>query len=223
MRHVVRNGNQQMTEEELTSLLKALHVRKSETRPSHDLIVGFYTRAADPIEVEEFVTELQDVLNERNAGTLEIFGIDEDNREGEFLIRCEENVDLVALCSYIEPLFFNFKFLENSYITYFEKQDSGKYGAQFKMVREVEGLEIISPSKTPVSMGCLKPLVVLFTIGMSLIALLACRNDSTKHPKSKGKQSQQITEEQKQPAKNWDKHQFSYCNKPSSSLPYFPN
>jgi hypothetical protein len=166
-----------MTESELKDLLSALLTKKSESRPSHQIIIGFESTIEDLNNVEHFISTVQAELNKSNLGILEIFGIDEDNTNGEFLINCNEAVDVEDSFNQIRPILGEYKFLENSHVVLKVPSDEGGYTTKFEQIRESTTPKEDTDPDPPIpegfkSKGCIGSLTVALTIGLVILAFL---------------------------------------------------
>jgi hypothetical protein len=165
-----------MTEIELKPLLIALHSRKHKGKPSHEIIISFECHVEDLNDIDRFVTCIQTRLDELKAGTLDIFGVDADASSGEFLIRCNETVNIENTYNEIRPILDDYSFFEYSYVVLKIPQSEGGYETKLEYIKEANAPEDNDP-ELPVPagikpIGCLGQLTLLLSIGFTCVLLL---------------------------------------------------
>jgi hypothetical protein len=165
-----------MTESELKTLLIALQSRKDTSKPSHEIIISFESQVEDLNDIDRFVTATQTRLDKINAGTLDIFGVDDDGSSGEFLIRCNEPMNVEDVYHEIRPILDDYNFFDYSYVVLRIHNSDGEYKPKFEYIKEVNIPEDNDP-ELPIpagvnlteSTGCLGQVALLLSIGFILI------------------------------------------------------
>jgi hypothetical protein len=166
-----------MTESELKRLLVTLHSRKSNGKPSHEIIIGFKCPVENLNDIDRFVNATQTRLSGINAGTLDIFGIDLDGSSGEFLISCNEGINIESVYHEIRPTMADYNFFDYSFVVMKTLKSEGEYETKFEYIRESRIPEDNDP-ELPIpegvnlakSGGCLGYLTLLISLGITLLA-----------------------------------------------------
>ena len=163
------------TEEELIQLLGALHPSIRKGRASHEIIIVFQANSSNQEDIESFVSEIQKELQSSNLGFVEIYGIDEDGKQGEFLINCREHTDLQATFEQIRSIFNKYTFLLQSVVYIDEKNVDGEYNFEFEVVRaaidndfEVDDVELPVPEGFEKGKGCMG-LIALVSVVIAVL------------------------------------------------------
>lgn len=166
-----------MNESELKALLNGLLTRKSENRPSHQIIIGFDGVVHDLEAIEHFVSLVQEELDRSNSGTLDIFGVNSESNGGEFFIKCDENSDPAQLFSQIRPILDDFEFFEHSYVSLKRMGTDGRYDTDIQFIKKApppmfdEDPELPIPDGVSVSRGCFGSLAFMIVGTIVVFAL----------------------------------------------------
>lgn len=166
-----------MTENELKTILGDVHLLRGTSRPSHEIIIRFECQVEDTDDIDRFVEVVQTRLNELNAGILDIFGVNVDGSSGEFLIRCNETVNIKNIFNEIRPILDDYSFFDYSHVEMLIPTTEGGYQTEIECVKESSPPENTDP-ELPIaeganlekSKGCLGRLTLLLSIGLMLIA-----------------------------------------------------
>ncbi|MFT6503271.1 MAG: hypothetical protein ACJASQ_003404 [Crocinitomicaceae bacterium] len=166
-----------MTENELKTILGDVHLLKGTSRPSHEIIISFECPVEDLNDIDRFVTVVQTRLNELKAGTLDIFGVNVDASSGEFLIRCNETMNIESIYNEIRPILDDYSFFDYSHVALLMPQTGGGYQTKTECIKESNTLEDNDPDlpipdgvNSAKSTGCLGQLTILLSIGLTLLA-----------------------------------------------------
>ena len=116
-----------MTKEELKEFLFHSMRLKADHMPNYHIKLYFECEELDENELDRFVDRLQNFLSTEGLGGLLMFGIHENFKEGDFIIRCSDIENIRLVFERIKPILNETSFFEFGYAGLVLPTETGGY------------------------------------------------------------------------------------------------
>jgi hypothetical protein len=173
-----------MTKEDLKDFLFHSMRWKDDFPPNHHIRLSFQCEELSLDELDSFVDSIQTKLNENTLGELLMYGIDEDQKRGDFIIYCNDTSKIKEAFELILPIIEACSIFQNGWYSLLLPTTSNGYKVEEDVIRETiatqeEDVGILLPVPEGYvenqKRGCFTSLAALvaFTVGLIALSILA--------------------------------------------------